>query len=58
MSTDVLLKRVLVAPEGTHGFDSPMICCGEGEVRSLVSTLFILSIVISVKLSASLIFYV
>lgn len=58
MSTAVLLKRVLIALEGTHGFDSPMTCCGEGEVRSPVSIVLILSFVVSVKLSAILILYV
>lgn len=50
ISMVVSVKRVLVAPKGTHGFDSPMTCCGEGEVKSLVSTLVQCSFAVFVKL--------
>lgn len=50
ISMVVSVKRVLVAPKGTHGFDSSMTCCGEGEVKSLVSTLVQCSFAVFVKL--------
>lgn len=41
MSTASLVKRVLIVPEGTHGFDSALTCWCEGEVRSSVSVFII-----------------